>query len=344
MKVIVGMSGGIDSSMTAYLLKRQGYEVEGLSLTLFETRGRRDPKSCCSLEAIEDARRTADFIGIPHRAIDARDRFIDSVITPFIDSYKNGLTPNPCILCNRHIKFPILLEEADRTGADFIATGHYARVEDGFLKKGIDDKKDQSYVLYALSKTLLKRLLLPLGVYKKDDIRIMAREIGLPVFNRPESQEICFVEGRDYTPIIETISADSIKEGDIVNTEGKVLGRHNGVHRFTIGQRKGLGVNSLVPLYVVRIDPKTNTVYVGDKEDAMRRGLRVEGLNMFLDKGDVFRSDVKIRSMMRPRPAMVYIKDGGAIVEFDEPEFAPAPGQAAVFYDGDVVIGGGTIG
>jgi tRNA-specific 2-thiouridylase len=344
MKVIVGMSGGVDSSMAAYLLKKQGYEVEGLSLILFETRGRKDPKSCCSLEAINDAAETAARIGISHRVINARDAFIEKVIEPFVLGYKRGITPNPCILCNRHIKFPVLLGEADASGAGFVATGHYARVGEGLLKTGVDGSKDQSYVLYALRKEEISRLILPLGDFLKTDVRKMARESGLPVFGRPESQEICFIAGKDYTPVIKELSPESVVPGHIINEEGKIIGAHKGIYAYTIGQRKGLGISSPYPLYVTKIDAGDNSVHVGRREAAMRREFEVFDLNWFIYKKDDFRAAVKVRSMMKAAPALIKIAKDCVRVIFDKPEWAPAPGQSAVFYEGDKVIGGGIIG
>lgn len=348
MKALVGMSGGVDSSMAAWLLKEAGYEVEGLSLVLFETRGRKSPTACCTLEAIGDAARTAEHIGIAHATLDVRDEFIEKVIAPFVEAYTKGLTPNPCILCNRHIKFPFLLREARKRGAEFIATGHYARVDRNgnktLLKKGVDSRKDQSYVLYALERDELDALLLPLGDYTKDEIRKIAREMGLPAAYRAESQEICFVEGRDYPRFISTITDKEEKPGPIVNEEGRKIGTHKGIHRYTVGQRKGLGIASPEPIYVTRIDADKNIVHVGPKEAAMSREFTVHEINWLAERGEEFRADVKVRSMMRARPALVkLLPENRAQVTYEEPQWAPAPGQAAVFYEGDIVVGGGVI-
>lgn len=344
------MSGGVDSSVTAHLLKERGLEVEGVSFILWEARNRSDFTTCCSLEATTGAAATAEGLGIRHSAIDVREEFIERVIEPFVDAYTRGFTPNPCILCNRHIKFPYLLREALKRGADFISTGHYARTEaspyaDGkVLKKGMDKKKDQSYVLYALRHEELGRLLLPLGEYEKKDVREIARTMNMEAANRPESQEICFIEDRNYFKFIEKISPVAADPGPIMDIDGKVLGVHKGIYRYTIGQRKGLGISSPLPYYVVRIDTVKNAVYVGPKEESRTRELHVDELNLFLHPGsNPFRATVKVRSMMEDKPANVELSQERVRVIFDEPQWAPAPGQSAVFYDGDLVIGGGII-
>ncbi|MDP2167409.1 MAG: tRNA 2-thiouridine(34) synthase MnmA [Thermodesulfovibrionales bacterium] len=346
MKVVIGMSGGVDSSTAAYLLKRDGYEVEGLSFILMEARGRKDPNMCCSAQAVEEAAETARLIGIKHSSLDVRAEFMEQVVEPFISAYSKGITPNPCILCNRHIKFPFLLREAEKRGADFISTGHYAQVRSGpvgaLLIKGIDPKKDQSYALYVLRQEELSRLILPLGNFRKEQVRAMAREFGLPASERPESQEICFVgEGR-YASFIGSLAPG--KEGPILDMKGNEIGKHHGIHLYTIGQRKGLGISSPHPLFVVKIDPKKNAVYAGTKEMAFRREFPVGSLNRLIPQKKDFRAGVKVRSMMKDEPATVYALDNGKVkVVYDEPQWAPAPGQSAVFYDGDIVIGGGVI-
>ncbi len=363
------MSGGVDSSITAYLLKKEGYDVEGLSFILWEARQRNNFTTCCSLQAIEDASKTASRIGIPHSSIDVRDDFVEKVIEPFVEAYTEGVTPNPCILCNRHIKFPFLLREAEKRGAEFIATGHYARIERHgsevrgqgsgeviFLKKGIDPKKDQSYFLYVLRKEELERLLLPLGDYKKEDVRELASELKLPAAQRPESQEICFIEGKNYFKFINKLNPLTAVSGPIVDMNGKVLGEHKGIYHYTIGQRKGLGIPSKEPLYVTRIDAVKNIVYVGPKESAEMKEFEVGDLNWInpstplLIKGGeggllILRATVKVRSMTKGEPATISLSPGQKTVRviFDEPQWAPAPGQSAVFYDEDIVIGGGVI-
>ncbi len=373
MKVIVGMSGGVDSSVTAYLLKEQGYEVEGLSFILYEARLRNTFSGCCSIESINDARRTAERIGVAHTAMDLREEFMAHVIEPFIGAYARGVTPNPCILCNRHIKFPYLLKFADERNAEFIATGHYARVKgsedavksDEFTRtgkdnsslithhsprlfKGIDLKKDQSYVLYVLRPEELGRLVLPLGEKRKDEVREIARTLDLPAAKRPESQEICFVQDKSYCSFIDKLLPEERGPGPLIHSEsGKLMGTHKGIHAYTIGQRKGLGISSPEPLYVVKIDTAGNTLYIGPKNAARMRESLVENVNWLADLGGMpreFRATVKVRSMMKDEPAILSLMhDGRVRVVYDEPLWAPAPGQSAVFYAGDMVIGGGVI-
>ena len=376
-KVLVGMSGGVDSSVAACLLKELGYVVEGLSLILWEERKKTDFKTCCSLQAVEEASEIARHIGITHTVSDVRDDFIEKVIEPFVNAYTTGLTPNPCILCNKFIKFPFLMKEAEKRGAEYIATGHYARVEpaqiselraqskdnlslipcDSLLKKGIDPKKDQSYVLYILGPDVLKKIILPLGTYRKAEVRAMAKSFNLPAAKRSESQEVCFIEDRNYFKFVEKLSPLVGKPGPIMDMSGKVLGTHKGIHAYTVGQRKRLGISSSKPLYVVKIDAMRNTVYVGTQEDAMKREFSVENLNwLLLPHAETFRATVKIRSMMKDEPADVFLqrrKNGEHIIHqtagetvrlvFDKPQWAPASGQSAVFYNGDTVVGGGII-
>ncbi len=365
------MSGGVDSSVTAYLLRKQGYEVEGLSFILYEARMKNTFSGCCSIESVKDAGRTAGRIGVPHTVMDLRDEFMTHVIEPFIDAYAAGITPNPCILCNKYIKFPSLLRYADEQKAEFIATGHYARTEGGretvLLKKGIDAKKDQSYVLYVLGQGVLSRLLLPLGEKRKDEVREIAGALDLPAAKRPESQEICFVEDRNYCSFIDNLMPEERDRGPIIHVEtGRTLGLHRGIHSYTIGQRKGLGISSSEPLYVVKIDTRAGAVYVGPNEAAMMKEFTVDEVDWPSDpqfhlkitppppapplkirggRGSYeFRASVKVRSMMKDEPATLFLlHDGRVRVVYDEPQWAPAPGQSAVFYDSDVVIGGGII-
>jgi len=384
-KVIVGMSGGVDSSVTAYLLKERGYAVEGVSFIFHEPGNCKGSPSCCASQSIEEAAETARHIGIPHSIIDVRTDFIKKIIDPFVGAYLKGITPNPCILCNRHIKFPLLTREADGRGAEFIATGHYARVgkmqgatqnreiHDQIsycLKKGVDPKKDQSYVLYVLSQGQLKRLILPLGDYKKEEIRKMAKEFDLPASGRAESQEICFIKDRNYLSFIEKHHPSAVRPGPIIDMNGKVIGTHKGIHGDTIGQRKGMGISSPEPLYVVKIDLQKNTIQAGPGEYAKRKEFFVHELNWIIppftvrggktDNGELeeFRVSAKVRSTMKDAPATISLSAGPGLlpagtenagsrkivqVIFDELQWAPAPGQSAVFYDEDIVIGGGVI-
>ena len=356
-KVLVGMSGGVDSTVTAHLLMQQGFEVEGLSFVLWEARNRSGLKTCCSKEVVNSASKAAEELGIRHTSVDVRGEFIDKVIGPFVEAYTRGLTPNPCILCNRYIKFPFLLREAEKRGAEYIATGHYAKVvrrpevsnsslvaQHSLLLKGVDPKKDQSYVLYVLGQDILGRLMLPLGDYKKDDIRTIARSLNLAAADRPESQEICFIEDNNYSGFIEKLSPETGEPGPILDTKGRVLGTHKGIYCYTIGQRKGLGISSPEPYYVIKIDTVRNAIHVGPQEEAKIRSFVVEDLNWIVaPEKSSFRATVKVRSMMEARPAAVEMLKEGVKVTFDEPQWAPAPGQSAVFYDGDTVIGGGVI-
>jgi tRNA-specific 2-thiouridylase len=375
-KVIVGMSGGVDSSVAAYLLREKGYDVEGLSFILWEKRRKADFGTCCSLQAVEEAAKTAKYIGIPHRIADVKNVFVENVIEPFVNAYAAGLTPNPCILCNRFIKFPLLIKDAEKRNAEFIATGHYARVEPApgteqkaqsknnlltLLKKGTDLKKDQSYVLYILNQEKLKKLVLPLGHYRKDEVREIAKDLKLPAAKRAASQEVCFVEDRNYFKFIEKLSPLAGKPGPIIDMTGKVIGTHKGIHAYTVGQRKRLGIAHKKPLYVVKIDVLKNAVYVGTQEDAKEREFYVEDLNWILPApSENFKASVKVRSMMKGEPATIFLETSYDLraagteqkkytshevvrLVFDEPQWAPASGQSAVFYKDDVVIGGGII-
>ncbi len=363
-KVIVGMSGGVDSSVTAYLLKKQGYDVEGVSFRLYEPESPEACDSCCSRRSVEEASKTAQHLDIPHSIIDAREDFSKNVIKPFVGAYMNGSTPNPCILCNRYIKFPLLIKEADNKGAGFIATGHYAGVnklqdsDNGMfcLKKGVDPKKDQSYFLYVLNQDILGRLTLPLGTFTKDEVRKTAADLKLPAAEKAESREICFIEDGNYLNFIEKQSSLSDVPGPIVGMDGKVIGTHKGIFAYTIGQRKGMGISSPYPLYVVRIDMERNTIYAGPREAVKKREFLVDNINWLLSPpSDTFKATVKVRSTMKDQPATIYCHPVSSSfilhpssfdsvrVVFDEPLWAPAPGQSAVLYNGDIVIGGGII-
>ena len=354
MKALVAMSGGVDSSVAAYLLKKDGYEVIGLSFELWDKRDANKFSTCCSIETVEIAKSVARRLGIEHHTVDVRDAFYRYVIERFCDSYIAGATPNPCILCNQHIKFDFLLQKARETGADVIATGHYVRAGRAgtsgksrvLLKKGVDSRKDQSYVLYVMTQEQLSKTLFPLGDMRKEETRALAKEVGLESALRPESQEICFVGDGNYTDFMKDFAPEALKPGDILDMEGKVVGTHKGIAFYTIGQRKRLGVSSLKALYVADIDRESNTIKVGSREDAMRKRLRVKELNWIAVEtlSVPVRAGVKIRSTMKEEPATIIPQgDGTVMVEFDEPQWAPASGQSAVFYDSDTVIGGGVI-
>ncbi len=358
--VVVAMSGGVDSSVAAALLKEQGREVVGITLQIWqeaetESRG----GGCCSLGAVEDARRVATKLGIPHYVLNYKETFAQRVIAPFIDDYRRGRTPNPCVNCNRHVKFDALLERAVELGAASLATGHYARVsrssETGrhILSRAGDASKDQTYALYATRQEQLARMEMPLGaIPDKSTTRAIARRHGLAVADKPDSQEICFVQQGDYTRFLANAAPETVAAGPIVDTAGKVRGTHDGVAFYTVGQRKRINVGSSIPLYVVRVDAADNTVVVGSDDDLRAPGCDVEDCNWIAiaePEADVpIRCHVKIRYNMRSEPAVLVRREDGTVrVEFDSPLRAVTPGQAAVFYGvdetSDHVLGGGTI-
>ena len=354
MKAIVAMSGGVDSSVAAYLLQKEGHEVIGLSFELWDSRDLKDSNVCCSVETIRLAKSVAHKLGIEHHTVDVRDAFYTHVIEDFCASYIKGTTPNPCILCNKYIKFDFLMKKAEELGADSIVTGHYARIDHNpeaaggrsLLKKGVDSKKDQSYVLYVMTQAELAKTLFPLGEMKKDETRRIAKELDLATAMRAESQEICFVGNDKYVDFIEKFSPESLQPGPITNTSGKIIGEHKGIAFYTIGQRKRLGISSLKPHYVADIDRKTNTIIVGSREDAMRKTLIVKELNWLSIESlaKPLLANVKIRSTMKETSAIISpLEDERVKVEFEELQWAPASGQSAVFYSGDLVIGGGII-
>jgi len=355
------MSGGVDSSVAAYLLKKKGHEVTGLSFELWDKRDLKTSSVCCSIETIELAKSVAHNLGIEHYTIDVRDAFYHHVIEEFCESYIKGTTPNPCILCNKYIKFDFLLKKAEELGAEAVATGHYARIEKSqrieqieqnkdnyryLLKKGIDSKKDQSYFLYVMRQEELSRTLFPLGDMTKEQTRGIAKDLGLATALRPESQEICFVGDNKYADFVKNSAPEALRPGPVIDMNGKVVGKHNGIIFYTIGQRRGLGISSLKPYYVAGIDRDNNTIIVGSREDATRKSLIVRELN-WISIGAVpasLRADVKIRSTMKGVPSTIrQERNDAVIVEFDTPQWAPAPGQSAVFYSDDMVAGGGII-
>src|SRR5271165_5779863 len=359
------MSGGVDSSTVAAMLKDEGYELVGLTLQLWNQRrlaGREGmPEQvqgrCCSIDDVYDARRVAETLGIPYYVVNHEERFERDVVRPFVEEYLAGRTPIPCSLCNNHLKFDQLLIVARQIGADHIATGHYAQV--GFderrnrwlLKRPADRSKDQTYFLFGLTQEQLSHTLFPLGGMTKPEVRELARQHGLLIAEKPDSQEICFVPGGDYKRFLEaylTEQGDQPAEiaGAMVTSDGKVIGEHAGVHNFTVGQRKGLGVATGSPLYVIQINNETRQVVVGKDEELYSRTLHARRVNLIstVELRDPMRVAVKIRHKHQPAAAMIEPAGPDEMrVTFDEPQRAITPGQAAVFYDGDIVVGGGWI-
>ncbi len=353
-KVSVGMSGGVDSSVAAYLLKKQGYEVIGVTMQIWQDE---DPAAasenggCCGLSAVDDARRVAHMLEIPYYVMNFKQEFKENVIDYFIDEYVHGRTPNPCIACNRYVKWEALLKRSLDIGADYIATGHYARIvqlDNGrfALKKSATAAKDQTYALYNLTQYQLSHTLMPVGEFTKDEIRNIAEEIGLLVANKPDSQEICFIPDDDYARYIKEETGKEFAPGDFVDMEGKVIGRHKGIIHYTIGQRKGLGIALGKPCFVVDINTETNQVVIGDNIDTFSSTLMANKLNfMSIEKleGEL-RVTAKIRYSHKGDLCTISMVDEDVVkVVFDEPQRAITKGQAIVFYDGDIVVGGGTI-
>jgi tRNA-specific 2-thiouridylase len=349
-RVLVAMSGGVDSSVTALLLQRAGHECVGVTMRLYDGI-RIDCKqpTRCSLEDTEDAHAVATSLGMPFHVLDYRQAFDEKVIAPFVDEYARGRTPNPCLLCNRHLKFGLLLEAAGQLGCDFIATGHYAQVErdaDGIchVRCGLDPKKDQGYVLYALQQDQLQRLLLPLGGLDKREVRALAEEAGLPVASKRESQDICFVPDGDYAGFLAHEGVVD-RPGDFVDGAGRVLGRHRGIAHYTIGQRKGLGLAVGHPVYVTAIDAQANTIAVGPREALAVDSFTVDDVRFTAPVApcEPFEADVRTHYHAPRIPVRVHPEGTRATVEALGALGAVAPGQAAVFYRGDEVLGGGTI-
>lgn len=355
-KVAVAMSGGVDSSVTAGLLKNQGYDVVGITMQVWpldEFTGEASRfGGCCSLSAVEDARRVAAKLKIPHYVLNFRSVFQETVIDNFLDEYRGGRTPNPCIRCNQHVKFEALLKKATSIGCDYLATGHYVRVlydeksSRYLLLRGIDEAKDQSYVLYVMTQDQLKKTIFPLGDYRKSEIRKLAKEMNFEIADKPESQEICFIPSKSYADYIVNAVPDAAREGEIVNKEGNVLGRHKGLIYYTCGQRKGLGITSEKPLYVIEIDKEKNRVVVGGEQELYGDKLVADELNMIsISKiKEEMKVEAQIRYNSNPQEATVFPIDGGKVeVVFRKAQKAISPGQAVVFYDSEIVVGGGTI-
>lgn len=353
-RVVVGMSGGVDSSVAAWLLKKQGYDVIGVTMQIWqdeEPHLQEENGGCCGLSAVDDARRVAAALEIPYYVMNFKKEFQKNVIDYFTEEYLNGRTPNPCIACNRYVKWESLLERSLSIGAEYIATGHYARVEQlsngrYALRRSATLVKDQTYALYNLTQEQLKRTLMPVGAYSKDQIRVMAEEIGLLVADKPDSQDICFVPDGDYAGFIKETSGQEIPEGNFVTLDGKVLGRHKGIIHYTVGQRKGLGLALGYPAFVLEIRPKTNEVVIGTYEESLTRTLRARQLNFMTveDLTEPVHVFAKIR--YNHKGAWCTVEKTGEdeiVCTFDEPIRAITPGQAVVLYDGEYVMGGGTI-
>jgi tRNA-specific 2-thiouridylase len=364
-KVVVAMSGGVDSSVAAALLLREGYDVIGVFMRLGSPKGveqhkeasscsttGKNKQGCCSVLDADDARRVAGILGVPFYVLNFQEDF-GRVIDYFVAEYNRGRTPNPCVRCNDWLKFGKLAQYAKAVGADYVASGHYARTDvdlqtgRGRLLRGIDLAKDQSYVLFGMNQQTLDHTLLPIGGYEKHEVRAIAEEMKLPVFNKPDSQEICFVPNQDYAGLVRRRSPETFREGELVDSAGQTVGTHDGHQQFTIGQRRGLGVALGYPVYVTDIDPATNRVTLGEKDALLKQSLTALQLNILspaLRTGGEIRCSAKIRYNHQPQPAMAQIIGADELsVRFDEPQSAITPGQALVLYDGDEVLGGGWI-
>lgn len=356
-KVLVAMSGGIDSTVTALMLHNEGYEVVGITMKTWDYASSGSSKKetgCCNVDSFNDARMAAVEHGFPHYILDIRSEFGDAVIDNFVEEYLAGRTPNPCVMCNTHIKWRALLKRADALGCDYIATGHYGNIHrhsNGryYISKGIDENKDQSYVLWGLQQDLLSRTILPLGKYRKPDIRQMALDYGYPeLAKKSESYEICFVPDNDYRGFLKR-RVDGLEEkvngGNFTDTAGNIIGKHRGYPFYTVGQRKGLDIALGRPAYVTQIIPETNTVVLGDEEDLNRQEMLVGKLNWLKYNGiaDGVEAITKIRYKDKGSPSLLYSHEKGIKVEFTGNVKGIAPGQSAVFYEGNDVIGGGII-
>ncbi|MDE5747239.1 MAG: tRNA 2-thiouridine(34) synthase MnmA [Acetatifactor sp.] len=354
-KVVVGMSGGVDSSVAAYLLQEQGYEVIGVTMQVWqdeEYQLQAQQGGCCGLSAVEDARRVAQVLDIPYYVMNFKREFKENVMDYFVEEYLRGRTPNPCIACNRYVKWESLLRRSLELGADYIATGHYARVDrlnNGryAIKNSVTAQKDQTYALYNLTQEQLAHTLMPVGEYTKDEIRQIALRQGLPVAHKPDSQEICFIPDHDYAAFIDREAADRVPPpGNFVTEDGQVLGRHKGITHYTVGQRRGLELAMGHRVFVTRIRPQTNEVVVGNNEDTFTRQVLCNQVNYMAveDLAEPKRVMAKIRYNHGGAPCVIEKQpDGKVLCSFEQPVRASTPGQAVVFYEGEYVLGGGTI-
>lgn len=351
-KVMIAMSGGVDSSVAAALLKEKGYEVIGGTMHIFpdyeELTDRED--HCCSYSALRDAKRVAQKLDIPHFVFNLKDEFQEKVIDYFVDEYSRARTPNPCVMCNKKIKFDALLRKAREIGCEYIATGHYSKIEKNngryLLKKGRDQSKDQSYMLYVLNQEQLSRTLFPLGDFTKEEIRQKAKELGFEIHNKAESQEICFVPDDDYVRFLDKNYPEISQPGPILDSEGNKVGTHAGISNYTIGQRRGLGVALGYPAYVVELDPENNAVILGKDQAVFSKALIAEDINIipFSSLDGKMEVAAQIRYNSYPVPAVIEnIGEDKIKVEFKEPQRAVTPGQSVVFYLDDLVLGGGII-
>ena len=348
-RVLVAMSGGVDSSVAAALLVRQGYDVVGVTMKLFHDGGDVPDRPCCSLDSVNDARRVAESLGIPHYVLNLQDQFGHDVLADFVAEYAAGRTPIPCVRCNTFTKFRDLLHKADAIDASYIATGHYARVADGRLLRGRDDAKDQTYFLWGIDRAVLDRMLLPVGEMTKAETRAMARELGLLTAEKTESQEICFVPDGDYVKVLERelpADAPALTPGPIMTSDGTLVGMHDGFARFTVGQRRGLPGGSGEPMFVVALRPADRAVVIGPRRELLGSGLVASGVNWLVPAAPLPGTAllVRIRHRATRVPGTLLRVTGKEVeVALDEPVHAITPGQSVVLYDGDVVLGGGVI-